>query len=549
MKLKYVVALLFAAVAMGLSAQGYKDGVEFYKAQRFNQARTLLERNLNKPGTDKAASYYYLGMIELQIENPNLDNAEKDFQAGIEANPKYAYNYIGQGLVNLYRNDSKAAEAQFKLAEKMAGKDISSVEVAIARAYYSTDANLYAKEIKKRMEKAYKKNAENPDYYIFLADQATDARKWGEANQNFELAYGYSPMSSEAYVRYSDILKVRNPKESIRVLKVLLENNPQSALGQRELARTYYDNNMYKDAVVQYGKYVNNPNHFDEDEAEYAFLLFYSQDYQKGYDYATKLLSINPDNYSAMRFQLMNAAQIPALADKMPEMAKKLWNAHEQDPVMRPFAPIDYNIVADQFSKAQEYDKAEQVLTEATKQFPNDPRFLQARAFMYLDQEKTQDAAEAYNEYMAKVANPSAADLRTAMILNYAMASQLKDTDAAGAQKFASALNGFLVTAQEIYPEEPSTYFFMGREKILNASAANAGSVAVADFTKGIAAFEQIPADRNRAYINNAVTMYNYLAQAAAKAGNTQQARDYYQKVLAISPSDATATAGLNALK
>ena len=73
--------------------------------------------------------------------------------------------------------------------------------------------------------------------------------------------------------------------------------------------------------------------------------------------------------------------------------------------------------------------------------------------------------------------------------------------------------------------------------------------MAVADFAKGIAAFEQIPADKNRAYINNAVTMYNYLANAAAKAGNAQQARDYYQKVLAIAPGDADATAGLKTLK
>ncbi len=549
MKLKYVVAMLFAAVVMGLSAQGYKDGVEFYKAQRFNQARTLLQRNLDKPGTDKAASYYYLGMIEMQVDQPDLDAAQKDFQDGIAANPKYAYNYVGQGLVDLKRGDAKAAEAQFKLAEKMAGKDVSSVQVAIARAYYKVDPSLYAKDITKRLEKAYKKNPQNPDYYLFLADQAADNRQWGDANQNFELAYGYEPKSSEAYVRYADILKVRNPQESIRILKLLLTENPQSALGQRELARTYYDNNMYRDAVEQYGKYVNNPNHFDEDEAEYAFLLFWNQDYQKGYDYATRLLAQNPDNYSAMRFQLMNAAQIPALADKMPAMALKLWTAHIADPVMRPFAPIDYNLAADQFSKAKDYEKAEQVLTEATKQFPNDPRFLQARAFMYLDQDNTQAATQAYNEYMAKVSQPTAADLRTAMILNYAMASQLKDTDATGAQQFATALNGYIAQAQQLYPEEPSTYFFMGREKILNAPTANAGSVAVDDFTKGIAAFEQIPADKNRPYVNNAVTMYNYLARAAAKAGNSAQARDYYNKVLALSPNDADAQAGLKTLK
>ena len=121
MKLKYVVAMLFAAVVMGLSAQGYKDGVEFYKAQRFNQARTLLQRNLDKPGTDKAASYYYLGMIEMQVDQPDLDAAQKDFQDGIAANPKYAYNYVGQGLVDLKRGDAKAAGTKHEGGKCRAG--------------------------------------------------------------------------------------------------------------------------------------------------------------------------------------------------------------------------------------------------------------------------------------------------------------------------------------------------------------------------------------------------------------------------------------------
>lgn len=547
MRLKYLAAFLLAAVSLSLSAQGYKDGVEFYKAQRFNQAKVLLERNLNKPGTDKAASYYYLGMIELQVEKPDMNAAKKYFQDGIAANPKYPYNYVGIGLLNLMNHESKAADEQFKLAEKNAGKDISSVEVAIARAFYRVDAVTYAKEITKRMEKAYKKDAENPDYFIFLADQAADQKRWGDANQNFEMAYGYAPTTSEAYVRYADILKIRNPKESIRVLNILLSQNPQSALGQRELARTYYDNNRYKEAAEQYGKYVKNPNHFDEDEAEYSFLLFVDQNYKAGYEYATGLLRQSPENYSAMRFQFMNAAQMPEYASQMLPMAEKLWNSHKSDSKMRPFAQIDYALVADQFGKAKKYDDALLVLKEAKEQFPQASQFDRQLAFTYLDMEKNAEATQAYDRYMSLTKEPSASELRTAMILNYSMASQLKDSIPAESAKYLSGLNSYIQQAKQRYPNDPSPYFFQGREKILTSTPAMSATCAVEDFTKGM---ELVNASPNKQqYTNNALTMCEYLARAALANGKKDIARSWYNQALQLAPDDAKIKAALGNIK
>lgn len=547
MKLKYIATLLFAVAAFSISAQGYKDGVEFYKAQRFNQAKVLLERNLNKPGTDKAASYYYLGMIEMQVENPDKDAARKFFEQGIAANPKYPYNYVGMGLLDLMGHDAKAAENNFKLAEKNAGKDQSSVEVAIARAFYRIDPNIYAKEITKRLAKAYKKDAENPDYFLFLADQAADNKQWGDANGNFEMAYGYEPTSSEAYVRYADILKVRNPKESIRVLQLLLSQNPQSALGQRELARTYYDNNMYKEAAEQYGKYVQNPNHFDEDEAEYSFLLFVDGRYQDGYNYANQLLTQNPNNYSAERFQLMNAAQLPELAEKMLPMAKKLWADHNADPQMKPFAQIDYALVADQFAKAKDYPTAELVLAEAIKQFPQASQYDRQLSFAYLDQDKMKEATAAWNAYINKTKEPSASDYRTAMIFNYSMAAQLKDSIPAESSQYLQTLNTYIANAEKSFPADPTPYFFQGREKILMASAMESTKVAIPDFEKAMQ-LVNAAADK-KPYINNAMIMLDYLAKAALAAGNKAQAAEYYNQGLALSPDDAGFKAALSKIK
>lgn len=64
MKLKFLFSLLLAG-SLTASAQGYKDGVEYFKADQFANAKTLLERNLGTATSpaDKALAYYYLGAI------------------------------------------------------------------------------------------------------------------------------------------------------------------------------------------------------------------------------------------------------------------------------------------------------------------------------------------------------------------------------------------------------------------------------------------------------------------------------------------------------
>ena len=50
MKLK-LVASLFLGSALGLSAQGFKDGVEYYRADQPEEAAIILNNTLGEAGT------------------------------------------------------------------------------------------------------------------------------------------------------------------------------------------------------------------------------------------------------------------------------------------------------------------------------------------------------------------------------------------------------------------------------------------------------------------------------------------------------------------
>ena len=159
MKFKFFFAASLAAFAVSASAQTHQEGAEYYKADQLENAKELLLRNMNNTGTDKSVANYFLGRIAL--DEDKLEDAQKFFEAGVQARPDFAYNYIGLGAAALRKGDKKTADEQFKKGEGLIKKD-AGAEIAIARAYYDADPVLYIKEIEKRVAKARKINLQHP---------------------------------------------------------------------------------------------------------------------------------------------------------------------------------------------------------------------------------------------------------------------------------------------------------------------------------------------------------------------------------------------------
>ena len=54
MKIKFLIASLVLGASISSYAQGYKDGIEYYKIDQLDNAKELLNRNLNDASTNKA---------------------------------------------------------------------------------------------------------------------------------------------------------------------------------------------------------------------------------------------------------------------------------------------------------------------------------------------------------------------------------------------------------------------------------------------------------------------------------------------------------------
>ncbi|MDE6006830.1 MAG: tetratricopeptide repeat protein [Muribaculaceae bacterium] len=542
MKLRRILTLSLACASLGAFAQTHIEGEEYYKADQLENAKDLLQRSLSNGQTDKAVSNYYLGMIA--VDQNNQAEAAKYFSAGLAANPQYPYNYVGEGLLKLMQGDQKEAENLFKQADKNSKKD-ASLQIAIARAYDRVDPVKYEKQIAKQVEKARKFNMENPDIYMFEGDQHRENKDWGRAAGMYEMATNYNPKATAAYVKYANLYTMVNPDFAIKMLGNLLKENPNSALGQRELANAYYNKKEYAKAAAEYGKYVQNPSHFKSDENRYAFLLFYGQDYQKGYDYATKLLKEDPNNFTAQRYQFMNAAQIPEMKDQLLPLAEKLFARYKADPKNNRFAPIDFNLVAYEFQNAGRPDEAIEVLKAGIKEIPDFADFNKTLAMTYIDKNDLTDAADSYAEYMKKI-EPGYNDYVQQATFDFYAGIENKN-DQAKATKYFEAAKENATKAAEILPENYMPYKIYGDIAKQTAPTADAAeSAAVADYEKASDLLETMIANNiaegkavPNKYKSDAKDINVYLGNHYyEKARIDEKAKMYYNRALAQDPNN-----------
>ncbi len=402
MKIKFLLSL-FLGAALTASADGYKDGIEYFKAGQYDNALAILEQTLDHNGTDKAMACYYLGQIALR--NGNTEGATALFEKGRQANVENPYNYVGLGAVALLKGDESTAEDLFKDAKKL-GKKNHEITVDIARAYYNADPVKFSKEVEKYLAKAHKdsKNTE-PSIYILEGDMLFDAKDLGGAAGKYEMATTYDENNPEGYVKYANAYMGVNPQYGVAKLEELLAKQPNSALAQRELAEKYYETNQWTKAANQYGSYIRNPNHFPEDRARYAVLLYANSEYAKSLEIANSLLATNPDDFQTRRVQFLDLAELKDY-EKAAKAAQEFLAITPDTSRNEKFNPNDYitygtvlaemgqdSIALIQFNKAVELDPSK---------FDN----FKILADAYTKAQDYQNGAEAFQKYLD--ANPDA---------------------------------------------------------------------------------------------------------------------------------------------
>lgn len=399
MNLKKILPALFMGAAITAMADGYKDGIEYYKAGQYANARTILERTLNDASTDKAMAYYYLGQASLA--QGDKQGAKSNFDKGVAANATCPYNYVGLGALDLLAGNQKAAEDNFKQAQNY-GKKNHEITVDIARAYYVADPVKYGQQVDKLLAKAHKESKnQEPAIYILEGDMLFDAKDLGGAAGKYEQAITWDKDNPEGYVKYANAYMGVNPIYGVNKLEELKAKQPQSALAQRELAEKYYETSQWTKAADQYGEYIQNPNHFPEDKARYSVLLYANSEYQKSLDVANELLAQDPNNFVMQRIKMLDLAGMQQ--NEAAEAAAKSFFALTPKGAEK-FTPNDYITYAGVLEGLGQDSLAVFQYETAVAVDPTRADNIKNLSSAYTKVGNVQKAAEAFNQYIEATA-------------------------------------------------------------------------------------------------------------------------------------------------
>lgn len=501
MKIKLLLSLLVAgSLFASAQTQGYKDGIEYYKAGQYDNARTILERTINDASTDKSLANYYLGQTALA--QGNKAEALKYFQKGIEIDPANGYNYVGLGAIELLNGNESAAADNFKKGQSLAKKN-AEVSVAVARAYYNADPVKYAALIQKNIDKARKDSkSHDPSIYILEGDMLYDKADYGGAAGRYEMAITQDPNNPEGYVKFANAYFYVNEAFAIQQLEKFLQQQPNSAMAQRELAEKYFKANHWKKASDLYGTYIQNPNHFPEDKARYAVLLYWGERYPESLKVANEILTQNPNDFQSQRVRFLDEV---AMGDN--ESAVKNAAAFFANNPGGNFTPNDYKKYAEALSSIGQDSLAIIQYELCVAQFPDKDELLKDLSTAYSQNKQYAQSADAYAAYLDKQENPALNELfgMSGRYLNAAAYSQDPEEARELADKGIKYVQEVLERAAEpnasMY-QRLARLYVAGNNKRPDADA-------IAAYDKMLEMLDADPANMDPANPNNALQLYS----------------------------------------
>ena len=541
MKRKFLFAsLMLMGASLIANAQGYKDGIEYYKVDKLDNAKELLERNLNSPQTNKAEAFYYLGQIALH--QGKTAEAAANFEKGIAADAMNPYNYVGQAALALKNGGD--AKALLEKARKLVKKD-PKLEMEIARAFYDANPTTYAKDIEKCIKNARKWNPDDPDSYIFEADTKADKKDWGNAAGIYELAFDKDPNNIEAYVKYANTYFNVNPDMAIERLEELQAKVPNSALVQRELAEKYYADNLGAKAAEQYGKYIKNPNHFAQDEVRYVQLLFFGEKYQESLDLATNLVNkLDPSDskvFFMKRMQLYNLVQL----EKWPEAVEAGRSFFSNMlPKGTNYEARDYTDYGEALQESGLPDEAIKAYNKAIDLNPKNTDLIRSLGDSYAAAEDYVKAAE-YYQRLVDDGNHKSNDLYT--LSNYYLG--VASSEGLDAMTKADALAKSQKYIDEVDKLVPGNVLIVNlKAKIAKFREGDTNNGAALSAYNELLSILELKPDK-ASYARYYKYAYNYLATYYFGKGDKATAKTYYQKWLEYDPENEALRNYVNSLK
>lgn len=304
-----IKVLGLAILAAGsLQAQDINEAKKAIDAEQFDKAKKTLKAIVQAKPADGRATFL-LGNVYLK-QNVT-DSAKIYFQKGLSASDNATLNNIGLGQIDLDNGDVAAAKTKFDLALKDARKKDTEQYIFVARAYMNADKPDFKSAIA-ILNKAKVNNPNDPQLLLALGDAYYGEKDQNQAYTAYRAALAADNTLIRAKVQQGVLLKgARAYTEAVKNLESVAATNPTYGPVYRELAETYYlwgvhEPKRYteniKKALGFYEKYMQMTDYSLASRMRHADFLILAKDYKALEVEAEKMKQLDKVNPRILRY-------------------------------------------------------------------------------------------------------------------------------------------------------------------------------------------------------------------------------------------------------
>ena len=538
----FILSLFFFAA----NAQTLQEGIKHLENENYTAALNTFNA-ICKADPKDAGVYYYIGEVHYQLED--YAEAEKSYRKGMSINSQCAECNVGMGKLELDKGNPAEAEKYFDTAVRINKKNATTYAL-IGDAYlYSKKPNA-AKAIE-YLSTARDMNPRVAQYWAHLGDAYQMSGNNGEAMSAYESAVEKDPTNAEAYISMARIwARAQQEDLAIPKLEEAIRLSPNDARPIKDLYELYIRERQYDKVVPLLEKYVSlTGTDVDARVRLVKFLTFQAKDYDRAITEGEKLIAQYPDQYTLHRWLAWS------YAGKAKELeAEKGTNAMVTDSIIRMHHQKSYDHSEALFDAIAKDDKK--------KAFSEDYDFW---ALSALKLGKVDQAAHIYRKYI-EFEPSKAGDIYATLAKTYFDSSNYEQSIAyykrtMEVQPLTNAEEYFLGLAyyrNKQFVEADSSFARVLQATpnyangwLMRANVANkidsTGTLFLAKphYEKYI---EYASVDPEK-YKKSLVDAYLYLAYYYVQNDDNATAKEYYEKVLELDPTNATAVDHLKLLK
>lgn len=532
-----------ASYAQAPSLDIAKNQIE---GEQYEEAKATFS-SLIKTEPNNANIYYYYGECYVKaFYADTVSSTKKDvikqatalFQKGLSIDPQNPLNHIGVGLMSMFQGDSTSAGKKFREAIALLPKFKKTKKVPysslhgdvflkVGEAYLITE-NKYPDKTVKYLEIAKEYNAINPQIFIVEGDAYLEMNDGSKAMLNYNQAQTVAPTSALAKIKSGAIyLRAKNAKAAIPYYEAAIKVDPKFAPVYRSLGELNYKIGKYEESKKYYKTFLelSGSNNIPA-KISYIVSIYSGKDYEEVIKQCQEVLAVDNSRNLLNRLIAYSYLETKQLAKAAPYMEKFL-KAADPDFIIAK----DYKCYGMGLTEMNRDTLAVEQFRKALAMEPtNYSLYLQMYASAY--KAKNYGFAASFLEKRMTVVKPEIADYKTLGKTYYTGKLYTKADSVFG--KMAEVATS---TDDKIFAYTNQAYSRVQLDTTAQGIAVPAYQALV-----------KTALTDSAKYTKNLVDAYSYLGYFNLSNSNVKEAKVYYQKILAIEPTNEKAVKAMDAL-